>query len=93
MLGLYSLGFTSCKSNDSKSLKEVFFVITFKNIITCIDSHTGGEPTRIITSGFPPIPGKTILEKREYVLKHYDHLRKMLMLETLAAIAACMAAS
>lgn len=81
MLGLYSLGFTSCKSNDSKSLKEVFFVITFKNIITCIDSHTGGEPTRIITSGFPPIPGKTILEKREYVLEHYDHLRKMLMLE------------
>ncbi|MEG3066511.1 proline racemase family protein [Acetomicrobium sp.] len=44
-------------------------MITFKNIITCIDSHTGGEPTRIITSGFPPIPGKTILEKREYVLK------------------------
>ncbi len=56
-------------------------MITFKNIITCIDSHTGGEPTRIITSGFPPIPGKTILEKRQYVLKHYDDLRKMLMLE------------
>ncbi len=56
-------------------------MITFKNIISCIDTHTGGEPTRIITSGFPPIPGKTILEKRKYVLEHYDHLRKMLMLE------------
>ncbi len=56
-------------------------MMTFERIITCIDSHTGGEPTRIITSGFPPIPGKTILEKREYVLKHYDHIRKMLMFE------------
>ena len=36
---------------------------------------------RIITSGFPPIPGKTILEKRIYVNEHYDSLRKMLMLE------------
>ncbi len=56
-------------------------MMTFERIITCIDSHTGGEPTRIITSGFPPIPGKTILEKREYVLQHYDDLRKMLMFE------------
>ncbi len=55
--------------------------MTFERMITCIDSHTGGEPTRIVTSGFPPIPGNTILEKREYVLKHYDHIRTMLMFE------------
>lgn len=53
----------------------------FKHYINCIDAHTGGEPLRIITSGLPPIPGKTILEKRNYVLEHYDHLRKMMMLE------------
>ncbi len=56
-------------------------MINFKHYITCIDAHTAGEPLRIITSGFPPIPGKTILEKRDYVNKHYDGLRKMLMLE------------
>ena len=56
-------------------------MITFKHYITCIDAHTGGEPLRIVTSGFPPIPGKTILEKRTYVNEHYDGLRKMLMLE------------
>ena len=56
-------------------------MLSFKHYITCIDAHTGGEPLRIITSGFPPIPGKTILEKREYVNEHYDSLRKMLMLE------------
>ena len=56
-------------------------MVNFKHYITCIDAHTGGEPLRIITSGFPPIPGKTILEKRQYVNEHYDGLRKMLMLE------------
>lgn len=49
--------------------------------ITAIDAHTGGEPLRVITSGFPDIPGKTILEKRHYAVTHYDHLRKALMWE------------
>jgi len=56
-------------------------MMNFKHYITCIDAHTAGEPLRIVTSGFPPIPGKTILEKRKYVNGHYDGLRKMLMLE------------
>jgi len=56
-------------------------MMNFERIITCIDAHCAGEPVRIITSGFPPIPGETILKKREYVLKHYDHLRKLIMLE------------
>lgn len=53
----------------------------FKHRIDCIDAHTGGEPLRIITSGLPPIPGATILEKRDYMLKNLDHLRKLMMLE------------
>lgn len=56
-------------------------MIQFKNVITCIDAHTVGEPLRIVTSGFPPIKGDTILEKRAYVTKNLDHLRKMIMLE------------
>lgn len=56
-------------------------MMRFKNYINCIDAHTGGEPLRIITSGFPPIPGKTILEKRDYILKNHDNLRKLMMLE------------
>ena len=53
----------------------------FSRIISTIDAHTGGEPLRIITSGYPPIPGKTILEKRRSLSEKYDHLRKFLMLE------------
>lgn len=49
--------------------------------VTTIDVHTAGEPLRIITGGFPPIPGKTILAKRRYILENFDHLRKALMWE------------
>lgn len=56
-------------------------MLKFTRMINAIDAHTAGEPLRVITSGLPPIPGKTILEKRRYMLNHYDHIRKMLMLE------------
>jgi proline racemase len=49
--------------------------------ITTIDTHTGGEPLRIIISGLPPIHGRSVLEKRRYFMEHYDHLRTGLLLE------------
>ena len=49
--------------------------------ITTIDSHTGGEPFRVITGGFPELPGDTILARRRYVREHLDHLRTGLMWE------------
>jgi trans-L-3-hydroxyproline dehydratase len=49
--------------------------------IKTIDSHTAGEPFRIITSGVPAPIGDTILEKRRYAKKHLDHFRKILMFE------------
>ncbi len=49
--------------------------------IVCIDAHTGGEPLRVVVQGYPPLPGKAILEKRRYAREHYDHLRTALMWE------------
>jgi proline racemase len=49
--------------------------------IKTLDMHTGGEPLRVITSGLPPIEGRTVLEKRRYFREHYDHLRTGLMWE------------
>ncbi len=46
-----------------------------------VDMHTGGEPLRIITGGYPDIPAGTILEKRAWVREHLDHLRRILMFE------------
>lgn len=50
-------------------------------VITAIDAHAAGEPLRIITGGLPPLPGKTILEKRRYMQQHLDYVRKALMWE------------
>src|SRR5690349_21442004 len=46
-----------------------------------IDAHTAGEPLRIIVSGVPPLPGGTMLEKRQYFRDHLDPIRRALMLE------------
>jgi len=51
-----------------------------RHIIHTIDSHTGGEPTRLIVSGIP-IRGCTLLEQRDFVKQNYDHLRSALMCE------------
>ena len=49
--------------------------------INTVDMHTGGEPLRIITSGYPAIKGNTILEKRRFISEHLDHYRRMLIHE------------
>src|SRR2546426_813955 len=46
-----------------------------------IDAHAAGEPLRLIVDGFPAPRGKTMLEKREWVKRHADTLRRALMLE------------
>jgi len=51
-----------------------------KHVIHTIDSHTGGEPTRLVVSGVP-LRGATLLEQRDYMRTHLDHLRSALMCE------------
>lgn len=53
----------------------------FQKSIQTVDSHTMGEPTRIIIGGVPNIPGKTLPEKKSYLEKHMDYIRTGIMLE------------
>lgn len=46
-----------------------------------IDSHTGGEPTRLIVSGGPTLVGESLAELRADFAARYDHVRRGLMLE------------
>ncbi|NLB23068.1 MAG: proline racemase [Clostridium sp.] len=55
--------------------------MTSNRIFNAIDTHTAGEPTRIITKGVPTIIGKTMMEKKEYMEEHLDWLRRAVMLE------------
>ncbi len=47
--------------------------------IATIDTHTMGEPTRIITSGIGPIPGRDMSTKKAWLQEHKDHIRRLLM--------------
>lgn len=49
--------------------------------IKTIDMHTGGEPLRVIVSGFPELKGNSVLEYRRDIKENYDYLRTSLMFE------------
>ncbi|MBM9518199.1 proline racemase family protein [Desulforhopalus vacuolatus] len=53
----------------------------FSRMITTVDSHTAGEPTRVVTGGIPHIPGETMAAKKKWLQENLDHLRKTLMWE------------
>ncbi len=46
-----------------------------------IDAHTAGEPLRVVTGGWPDIPGATILARRQFARRNHEALRRALMWE------------
>jgi proline racemase len=53
----------------------------FSRVISTIDAHAAGEPLRIITAGLPRLLGDTVLERRRFMSKHYDDIRRVLLFE------------
>jgi proline racemase len=53
----------------------------FSRVISTIDAHAAGEPLRIITTGLPPLPGRTILERRRAMADRFDDIRRVLLFE------------
>ena len=49
-----------------------------KKLIECIDSHTCGEPTRLVISGLPKIKGRNIKQKSDFFSKNLDNFRSTL---------------
>lgn len=49
--------------------------------LSVIDSHTAGEPTRIITDGFPEVVGETMKERMEFLRNEMDWVRQSMMRE------------
>lgn len=46
-----------------------------------IDAHSAGAQARVVIGGVPPAPGATINEKRLFLSRNFDHVRKLLMYE------------
>ncbi len=55
--------------------------MNFDKMVTAVDSHTAGEPFRLITGGIPPIKGKNMAQKLQYFKDNFDDLRCGLMHE------------
>jgi len=60
---------------------QLVIQMKLSNVLTVVDTHTEGEPFRIVTSGFPTIRGRTIREKYSYAEKNLEDLRRMILYE------------
>jgi 4-hydroxyproline epimerase len=49
--------------------------------IQIIDSHTGGEPTRVVISGGPPLGNGSLSERLQNFRSNYDHFRSAIVNE------------
>lgn len=56
-------------------------LLPYQHMIKAVDSHTMGEPTRVIYDGFPLLPGDTMMQKKAFLTENFDYLRSALMLE------------
>jgi proline racemase len=50
-------------------------------VIETIDTHTLGEPTRIVLKGFPELRGRSLKERSRDLLRRHSDLRRALMWE------------
>ncbi|MBS1708613.1 MAG: proline racemase family protein [Armatimonadetes bacterium] len=44
--------------------------------IRVVDSHTGGEPTRVVIGGMPPLEGSDMVAAKAWLATEYDSLRR-----------------
>lgn len=49
--------------------------------IRVVDSHTAGEPTRVVVSGFPDLGSGSLAQRREVFRERYDHWRSAIACE------------
>lgn len=49
--------------------------------VQVLDSHTGGEPTRLVIDGFPHLGTGSMAERRRLLAEQHDHWRAATMLE------------
>ncbi|MDN5895366.1 MAG: proline racemase family protein [Nocardioides sp.] len=52
-----------------------------ERVLELIDTQSGGDVSRIVTSGIAPLPGKSALEKARYLQSEGDGLRRLLLSE------------
>lgn len=52
-----------------------------RRLVRIIDTHTGGEPTRLVIDGFPELGRGTMAERRDRLAREHDEWRAATVLE------------
>jgi len=61
----------------------------YTRFIHAVDSHTEGNPTRIVLSGIPVPPGRSIVERNDWLKHNDDEVRRLLNFEPRANAMMC----
>ncbi len=59
------------------------------SMISAVDAHAGGEPGRVIVGGVLDVPGATMFEKKLYLERNADQLRRRMLQEPRGYPALC----
>lgn len=50
-----------------------------RRVLTIVDTHYGGDVSRVVFAGIPRVPGATVAEKRDWLQHAGDALRRLLL--------------
>ena len=67
--------------NPRRALRPAGHPVSNDLRIRLIDTHAGGDVSRIVTGGIEPLPGATVRAQMEYLRAGADGLRKLLLNE------------
>lgn len=59
------------------------------HIVNVVDAHTEGETSRVVVGGMGTVPGTTMLEKRDALMRDGHRLRDFLLCEPRGSVALC----
>ncbi len=53
----------------------------WEKTLTVVGAHAEGEVGNVVTGGIVDVPGQTMWDKKQYIEKNLDHIRRMLLFE------------
>jgi 4-hydroxyproline epimerase len=73
----------SMRADASMSTQSLFSptFMSSKPIVKFVDSHTGGEPTRVVVAGGPDLGQVSLAERRQVFARDFDHFRSAVVNE------------
>lgn len=63
--------------------------MNWKRVVNVVGCHAEGEVNNVIVGGVGDVPGATVFEKKEYIQKYRDDLRKLLLFEPRGGVQHC----